>query len=95
MESESNSNNTDFEEFGDNESINPEYDRLERVRNFRRFETENDYSENEIESPNENDTPSELNTVKQTCKCGQQCFFKFQESDILNHVLMLEKWKKM
>ena len=86
MESESNSNNTDFEEFGDNESINPEYDRLEIVRNFLRFETENDYSENEIENPNENDTPSELNTIEQTCKCWQQCFSKFQESEILNHV---------
>ena len=57
MESEANTNNTDFEEFEDNESINTECDRLERVENFLRFETENDYSENEIESPNENDTP--------------------------------------
>ena len=65
-------------EFGDNESINPEYDRLERVRNFLRFETENDYSENEIESSNENDTPSELNTIKQTCKSGQQCSPSFK-----------------
>ena len=95
MESEANTNNTDFEEFEDNESINTECDRLERVENFLRFETENYYSENEIESPNENDTPSELNIIKQTCKCGQQCFFKFQESDILNNVLMLEKWKTM
>ena len=57
MESEANTNNRDFEEFEDNESINTECDRLERVENFLRFETENDYSENEIESPNENDTP--------------------------------------
>ena len=94
MESESNSNNTDFEEFGDNESINPEYDRLEKVRNFLRFQTENDNSENEIESPNENDTPSELNTIKQTCRCGQQCFSKFQESDILNHVFNVKEMEK-
>ena len=31
--------------------------------NFLRNETENDYSENEIKSPNKNDTPSELNTI--------------------------------
>ena len=94
LESESNSYNTDFEEFGDNELINPEYDRLEKVRNFLRFQTENDNSENEIESPNENDTPSELNTIKQTCRCGQQCFSKFQESDILNHVFNVKEMEK-
>ena len=64
------------------------------MSNFLRFETENDYSENEIESPNKNETPSELNTIKQTCKWGQQCFSKFQESVILNHVFNVREMEK-
>ena len=31
------SNNTDFEEFGNNESTDTEYDRLDRLHNFLRF----------------------------------------------------------
>lgn len=70
LESEANSNNIDFEEFGDNESSDSECNRLDTVRNFLR-------TENEIKILNENNTPSQLNTIKETCKCKQLCFSKF------------------
>ena len=51
-------------------------------------------SDNENDNLNESDASSEMSDIKKNCKCGQQCFSKFEDSIILNHVLNVGEMEK-
>ncbi|XP_061178380.1 uncharacterized protein LOC133187022 [Saccostrea echinata] len=94
LESAANSH-SDFEEdrsTSDQDDTPSDPNRLDRIRNFVLSQSGNELSD--CESENENDTPSELNDIKQNCKCGQRCFSKFENSVILDHVFNVREMEK-